>query len=255
MNQQDIEKAAQMILAAREVVVFTGAGVSTESGIPDFRSPDGIWSRYDPEDFTIQRFIASKEARKRNWRLREELIAANYQPNPAHIAIADLERMGKLRCVITQNIDGLHQAAGNSPDRVIEIHGTIKFAKCLECDKRFPITDVLQRIKNGDEDPHCEVCGGLLKAATISFGEAMPQKEMYEAEKASRECDLFIVIGSSLVVYPAAQLPIIAKRSGAKLIIVNFTPTDQDSMADLVLHGKAGEVMSAILEKVREKVS
>ena len=249
-----VDEVAQFIIQSEKVAVFTGAGVSTESGISDFRSPDGIWSRYDPEDFTIQRFVSDKEARKRNWQLRKELVSANYQPNPAHHAIADLEQLEKLSCVITQNIDGLHHAAGNSEEKIIELHGTIKFAKCLECNDRLPMIDVLNRIDEGDEDPHCKKCGGLLKAATISFGEAMPVDEMRRAEVCSRECDLFIVIGSSLLVYPAASMPIIAKQAGSRLVIINYTPTDMDSQADIVIHDKAGPVMKAILERVKQRL-
>ena len=249
-----VDEVAQFIIQAEKVAVFTGAGVSTESGISDFRSPDGIWSRYDPEDFTIQRFVSDKEARKRNWQLRKELVAANYQPNPAHHAIADLERLEMLSCVITQNIDGLHRAAGNSGEKIIELHGTIKYTKCLECNDRLPMVDVLNRIDEGEEDPHCKICGGLLKTATISFGEAMPVDEMRRAEICSRECDLFIVIGSSLLVYPAASMPIIAKQAGSKLVIINYTPTDMDSQADIVIHDKAGPVMKAILDKVKQSI-
>ncbi len=250
-----IGEVTRLILEANKVTVFTGAGVSTESGIPDFRSPEGIWSRYDPEDFTIQRFVSDKEARKRNWQLRKELVSSNYQPNPAHYAVKELEKLGKLSCVITQNIDGLHHAAGNSEEKIIELHGTIKYAKCLSCNDRLPLEDVLKRIDEGEEDPHCKKCGGLLKAATISFGEAMPADEMRRAEECSRECDLFIVIGSSLVVFPAASMPIIAKRAGAKLVIINYTPTDMDPQADVVIHEKAGSVMKAILEKVKQNLS
>ena len=249
-----VDEVAQFIIQAEKVAVFTGAGVSTESGISDFRSPDGIWSRYDPEDFTIQRFVSDKEARKRNWQLRKELVSANYQPNPAHHAIADLEQLEKLSGVITQNIDGLHHAAGNSEEKIIELHGTIKYAKCLECNDRLPMIDVLNRIDEGEEDPHCKKCGGLLKAATISFGEAMPVDEMRRAEICSRECGLFIVIGSSLLVYPAASMPIIAKQAGSKLVIINYTPTDMDSQADIVIHDKAGPVMKAILDKVKQRL-
>ncbi len=236
-----------------KVVVFTGAGVSTESGIPDFRSPGGIWSRYDLDDFTIQRFVSDKAARKRNWQFRKEFVSANYQPNPAHYAIVELEKLGKLTCVITQNIDGLHHAAGNSEERIIELHGTIKYAKCLDCNDHLPLIDVLKRIDGGEDDPHCKKCGGLLKAATVSFGEAMPQDKMYLAERSSQECDLFIVIGSSLIVFPAAGMPLIAKRAGAKLVIINYTATDMDSQADVVVHAKAGNVMKAILEMVKQK--
>jgi len=247
-----IDETVRLILTAQKVAVFTGAGVSTESGIADFRSPGGIWSRYDPEDFTIQRFISDARARKRNWQMRRELVAPDYQPNPAHYALAELEKLGKLSCVITQNIDGLHHAAGNSEEKIIELHGTIKTAKCLDCDDRLPLVDVLQRIDQGEEDPHCRKCGGLLKAATISFGEAMPQKEMARAEQCSRQCDLFIVIGSSLVVFPAASMPVIAKNSGARLVILNYTSTDLDSQADIVIHEKAGAVMQDIIQRVKQ---
>jgi len=248
-----VEQVAQLIVEARKVAVFTGAGVSTESGISDFRSPDGIWSRYDPEDFTIQRFVSDKDARKRNWQMRRELVSADYQPNPAHHAITRLEKIGKLTCVITQNIDGLHHAAGTSEERIIELHGTIKYAKCLQCDDRLPLSEVLQRIDEGEEDPHCRKCRGLLKAATVSFGEAMPVEEMRRAEQCSRQCDLLIAIGSSLVVFPAAGMPMIAKRAGAKLVIINQTPTDMDSLADVVIRERAGPVMQAIVRKVEEK--
>jgi NAD-dependent deacetylase len=255
LMKDGIKEVARMIIEAEKISVFTGAGVSTESGIPDFRSPGGIWSRYDPEDFTIQRFVADKEARKRNWEARKELVSADYLPNLAHFAIKELEEMGKLSCVITQNIDGLHHAAGNSEEKIIELHGTIKFAKCLDCGDRLPITEVLDRFDNGETDPHCKKCGGLLKAATISFGEAMPQDEMHRAELCSRECDLFIVIGSSLVVFPAAGMPVIAKRAGARLAIINFTQTNMDSMADIVIHGKAAPTMEAIMKNVRGEMA
>lgn len=252
--KEPVKSIAQLILEADNIVIFTGAGVSTESGLPDFRSAGGIWSRYDPQDFTIQSFVASKKSRMRNWRFRQELVDADCKPNPAHLAVRDLETLGKLACVITQNIDGLHHAAGNSKEKVIELHGTIRHAKCLSCDDRLPLVDVLARIQSGEEDPHCKKCGGLLKAATVSFGEAMPQDKMRQADHFSRSCDLFIVIGSSLVVYPAASMPVIAKQAGAKLVIVNHDPTELDSLADVVIHAKAGETMAAALHSVKQKL-
>jgi NAD-dependent protein deacetylase/lipoamidase len=249
-----VKSLAQLILEADQIVVFTGAGVSTESGLPDFRGSSSVWSRYDPDDFTIESFVASKNSRMRNWQFRKELVDADCKPNPAHFAIRDLETLGKLSCVITQNIDGLHRTAGNSEKKVIELHGTIRYAKCLSCDDRLPLGDVLERIENGEEDPHCTKCGGLLKAATVSFGEAMPQDKMQQAEHFSRSCDLFIVIGSSLVVYPAASMPLIAKQAGANLVIVNYTPTELDSLADVVIHAKAGETMAAALESVKSRL-
>jgi NAD-dependent deacetylase len=251
MNMENrIDRLAAFIRESKKPVVFTGAGVSTESGIPDFRSPGGIWSRYDPEDFTIQRYVADREARKRNWAYRREFLAVDRKPNPAHLAIAALEKMGKLLGVITQNIDGLHRDAGNSPEKIIELHGTIRLSKCLECNDRLPIQDIFKRIDAGDEDPHCRKCGGLLKAATVSFGEAMPFEEMQRADAHSRECDLFIAMGSSLVVYPAAGFPMIAKSAGARLVILNFTPTDIDAHADLVIHSGVGTVMREVMEKI-----
>lgn len=250
-----VDEVTRLILEAEKIAVFTGAGVSTESGIPDFRSPDGIWARYDPEDFTLQRFVADKESRKRNWQMRKELVSADYKPNTAHYAIKELEELGKLACVITQNIDGLHHAAGNSEEKIIELHGTIKYAKCMECLDQLALTEVLTRIDEGEEDPHCRKCGGLLKAATIAFGEAMPQDKMQQAEQCSRACDLFIVIGSSLVVYPAASMPLIAKHAGAKIVIINYTPTEMDHQADVLIHAKAGAVMESILQKVTQNLN
>jgi NAD-dependent deacetylase len=245
-----IDLLAAFIRESKKLVVFTGAGVSTESGIPDFRSPGGIWSRYDPDDFTIQRYVADREARKRNWRYRREFLAVDPKPNRAHLAIAELERLEKLFFVITQNIDGLHSDAGNSAEKIIELHGTIRSSKCLKCDDRIPIEEIFKRIDAGEEDPHCLKCGGLLKAATISFGEAMPAEEMEKAEMCSRQSDLFIAIGSSLVVYPAAAFPMIAANAGARLVIVNYTPTDLDGRADLVIHGSAGSVMCEVMKKI-----
>lgn len=249
-----IERAADLILEARRVVVFTGAGVSTESGIPDFRSPGGIWTRYDPEDFTYQRYLVSAECRRKNWELLLESVQLmQAEPNPAHLAVAELERMGKLDCVITQNIDNLHQVAGNSPDKIIELHGTAKWVRCLSCERRYPSEEIITWLRGGETDPRCGTCSGILKLATIAFGEPMPIREVVEAEARSRSSDLFIVIGSSLVVYPAADMPRYALASGSKLIIVNLEPTYLDDWADVVIRGRAGEVMANIMERVRER--
>jgi NAD-dependent deacetylase len=251
---ESIEKAAELILQSKRIVVFTGAGVSTESGIPDFRSPGGIWERFNPDDFTYQKFLSDPEARRKSWQLFRDKTFAQAQPNPAHYAIAELERMGRLDCVITQNVDNLHQQAGNSEDRVIELHGTMKYAKCLDCGKRFPREEIERLLDAGVETPLCDACNGLLKAATISFGEAMPVQETTEAQRRSLECDLFIVIGSSLVVYPAAYMPRYALQGGAKLIIINMSETHLDSHAAVLIRGRAGETMSRVMERVRARM-
>jgi NAD-dependent deacetylase len=246
-----IDEAARIIASANKVVVFTGAGVSTESGIPDFRSPGGIWSKYQPIMF--QDFMASEEVRRESWRRGKETyqLFADVEPNPAHHAIAEFERMGKLDCVITQNIDNLHQKAGSSPDLVIELHGTAMYVLCLDCGKRWPRAEIQKWLEAGVEAPTCDECGGIMKSATVSFGQAMPEKETAEAQKRSEQAEVFIVVGSSLVVYPAANMPLLAKQSGAKLIIVNLADTPFDAYADVLIRGKAGEVMERIVKRLK----
>lgn len=252
--EQLIEKASDLVVQARRIVVFTGAGVSTESGIPDFRSPGGIWERFDPEDFTYQKFLTSPEARTKSWGLFRDPTFRTARPNAAHYAIAELERLSKLDCVITQNVDNLHQQAGNSPERVIELHGTMRYAKCLECGKRYPNEEIELLLDQGMETPRCYECNGLLKAATISFGEPMPAQETAEAQRRSSQCDLFIAIGSSLVVFPAAYMPRYAVEAGARLILVNLDATHLDSLADVVIRARAGVAMSRLLELVKAKM-
>ncbi|HSB04065.1 MAG TPA: Sir2 family NAD-dependent protein deacetylase [Thermodesulfobacteriota bacterium] len=248
-----IDEVAGWILNAKRTVVFTGAGLSTESGIPDFRSPGGVWDRYNPEDFYFQKFISSEVSRQKYWQMATEMYEPMMQakPNPAHLAIAEMERLGKLDCVITQNIDGLHLRAGNSPEKVIELHGTAMHVSCLNCQKRYDRDDIQRRIKEGVKAPTCDDCGGSLKPATISFGQSMPKRETQEAYHRSSLCDLFIVIGSSLVVHPAASMPLVAKQNGARLVIINREPTPCDDMADSVIHGQAGPTMKAILEGLK----
>ncbi|MBE0415377.1 MAG: Sir2 family NAD-dependent protein deacetylase [Dehalococcoidia bacterium] len=251
-----IEEAAEIIVGAKKVVVFTGAGVSTESGIPDFRSPGGLWTKYNPDDFTYQKFLKDPEVRKRSWQMFSMFRMMDLvQPNPAHYAVAELDKMGKLDCVITQNVDGLHQKAGVPEEKVIELHGTIKFVKCLGCRKRYSIEEIAKRLEEGGEEPVCDDCGGILKSATISFGEPMPIKETAEAERRSRECDLCLVLGSSLVVYPAAYMPIYAKESGAKLVIINVGTTSMDNYAHVRINEKVGEVMPKIVERVKSRLA
>lgn len=248
---EEIELLANLIVTADRIVVFTGAGVSTESGIPDFRSPGGIWDRFDPDDFTYQKFVSSLEARKKHWQLLNfGALIANIEPNPAHYAIAELYRLGKLDCVITQNIDNLHQKAGVPDDRVFELHGNMRWARCLNCDHRFPMEEILPRIKEGIEVPDCPNCGGLLKPDAVFFGEQLPQGTLLEATHRSQSCDLFIVIGSSLVIYPAAYMPVYARKAGAKMAIINLTSTDLDDHATVVIRSEAGETMQKVMEKV-----
>lgn len=237
-------------------MVFSGAGISTESGIPDFRSPGGIWSKYDPDEFTIQRFLSSPEARRKQWKmLTEGGLTTEAKPNLAHYAIAELNSLGKLDCVITQNVDNLHQEAGVPGDRVFELHGNMQWAVCLSCHRRFPMKQVLQMIEEGTEIPDCPNCHGILKPDAVFFGETLPQETLMDATSRSRNCDLFIVVGSSLVVYPAAYMPMYAKDAGAKLAIVNLTSTPLDRYAEVLIRRKAGETMSNVVKRVRNKMS
>ncbi|OHE32561.1 MAG: hypothetical protein A3J94_12995 [Syntrophus sp. RIFOXYC2_FULL_54_9] len=243
-----LEAVAAMIGRAKRVVVFTGAGVSTESGIPDFRSPGGIWTRFDPDDFTIDKFIKSKETRQKQWALLlSGGLLTDAVPNRAHRAIAELEKMGKLDCVITQNIDGLHQKAGNDPALVFELHGNSRTVHCLACHTSYPIEEILSNNPDRSEVPVCKRCGGILKPDVIFFGEALPEGTLRQAAVHASRCDLFLVVGSSLVVYPAASMPQYAKEGGAKMVIINFTPTPQDELADIVIHCSAGEALERII--------
>jgi len=251
-----ITAVADMIMRAGNVVVFTGAGISTESGIPDFRSPGGIWSRFDPEDFTIGKFLSSPETRRKQWRiLLEGGLFSDAEPNRAHRVVAELEKIGKLTCVITQNIDNLHQKAGNSPEKVYELHGNMRWLRCVECDKRYPLGEMVEKYRSQYDVPECEQCHGILKPDVIFFGELLPEMTLKNATSNAMRCDLIIVIGSSLVVYPAASIPMYAKGSGARLVIINNTPTPCDSDADVVIHHSAGEVMEKIMEEVNKKLS
>jgi NAD-dependent deacetylase len=254
--QQRCEGVAAMIAGSRRVAVFTGAGVSTESGIPDFRSPGGIWTKFDPEDFTIDRFLSSPATRRKQWRFfLADGMFRDARPNAAHEAIAELERMGFLDCVITQNIDGLHQQAGNDPARVFELHGSIRVIRCLDCGGRYPLEEVLRRGGLPENEPLCERCCGMLKPDVIFFGEALPEEALQEATRRACGCDLMIVVGSSLLVYPAAYMPFYAKQAGAPLVIVNLSPTPADKIADLLISAPAGEAMGVILGALRGKAA
>ena len=244
-TERGIAALAKMIERSHRAVVFTGAGISTESGIPDFRSPGGIWARMAPIYFDD--FLTSDAARRETWRRRfamEETFRAAV-PNRGHRAVDALVRRGKVSAVITQNIDGLHQASGVPDEKVIELHGNTRYATCLDCGKRYEIEDLRIAFERDGLAPRCSRCRGFVKTATISFGQAMPEEAMRRAETETLAADLFIVLGSSLVVYPAAGFPEIAKGNGAGLTIVNREPTALDRIADLVLHDSIGDIMGA----------
>jgi NAD-dependent deacetylase len=239
----DVQELRRLIAAARRAVVFTGAGISTESGIPDFRSPTGIWARMKP--ILFQDYVASAEARHEAWRRKFEAepVMRAAEPNRGHRAVARLVREGKVGAVVTQNIDGLHQASGVPEERVIELHGNATYAHCLDCRQRYEIAALEEAFRRDGAVHDCLYCGGLIKTATISFGQAMPEEPMRRAEAEILGCDLCIVLGSSLVVWPAAGFPEMAKRAGAALAIVNREATGLDPIADLVVHRSIGDVM------------
>jgi NAD-dependent deacetylase len=235
-----VDKLKQMIAHARNIVAFTGAGISTESGIPDFRSPGGIWTRYQPIEFGD--FIASAESRRESWRRKfaSEEVMKSATPNAGHRALARLVALGKMPAIVTQNIDGLHQASGVPDEKVIELHGNSTYATCLSCAHRYELDWVREIFAVDERLPLCTACGGIIKTATISFGQAMPEEAMERAREATLSAELFIVLGSSLVVYPAAGFPIMAKRNGARLVINTREPTHQVDLADLVIMADIG---------------
>jgi NAD-dependent deacetylase len=240
----DAEDLRRMISEARNIVAFTGAGISTESGIPDYRSPGGIWTKMRPIEF--QDFVASQEARRETWRRKfaSHELMSTATPNAGHRALARLVETGKMSAIITQNIDGLHQASGVPDEKVIELHGNATYAHCLDCKERYELDWVREIFAIDERLPLCTSCGGMIKTATISFGQAMPEREMERAHEAAMAADLMITVGSSLVVYPAAGFPIMAKRRGARYVIVNREPTDQDEIADLVINAEIGTTLS-----------
>jgi NAD-dependent deacetylase len=254
--EERIEEIADLIVGSQRIVVFTGAGISTESGIPDFRGPDGLWTKVDPNDFTYEKFVGDREARKRIWQMNTTMGFGfdNVEPNRAHDAIVELEKLGKLDCIVTQNVDGLHQKAGNSEDRVLQLHGNMQWVKCIDCGVRHPFEEVRGWIEAGVEVPECAECGGILKPDAVFFGEAMPVRETTEAQRRSSACDLCIVIGSTLTVYPAALMPQYAVSAGAKLVIINDGATELDHAADVRISARAGEVMARAMERVKEKL-
>jgi NAD-dependent deacetylase len=244
-SRHDINELRRLLEHARRAVVFTGAGISTESGIPDFRSPGGIWTKQNPIYF--QEFVASETARRETWRRRFAMdsVLREAEPNRGHRAVATLVRQGKVASVITQNIDGLHQASGVPVEQVIELHGNTTYAHCLTCGQRYELEAIRAAFERDGATPRCTWCDGLVKTATISFGQAMPAEAMKRAQEATLAADFFLVAGSSLVVYPAAGFPELAKHNGAALVIVNREPTGLDSLADLVVNRSIGDVLGA----------
>jgi len=245
-----IERIRAWVGEAKRVVVLTGAGISTESGIPDFRGPQGVWTK-DPEAeklSDIRYYIADPEIRRKSWQSRLHHPAWSALPNAGHAAIVDLERRGKLHALITQNIDGLHQKAGSSPARVIEVHGTVHAVVCLSCGWKGPMQDALERVRAGEPDPPCMRCGGILKSDTISFGQALVPEVIDRAMNAAGEADLLISVGTSLQVYPIAGAVPAAKRAGARVVIVNARPTPFDGIADAVLRDAIGEVLPRVVQ-------
>ena len=246
-NEKEIAQFRSLIEEGRKAVVFTGAGISTESGIPDFRSPGGIWSKYQPIEF--QDFVASEEMRREAWRRKfaTDAVMKKAEPNKGHLAVAKLVQIGKVTSVITQNIDGLHQLSGVPEEKVIELHGNATYAACLDCRKRYELDAIRATFEKDETLPVCDLCSGIVKTATISFGQSMPVDEMQAAQRETLACDLFIAIGSSLVVFPAAGFPELAKRNGARLVILNRDPTGFDGMADLVINAEIGEILSEVV--------
>ncbi|HEY5686655.1 MAG TPA: Sir2 family NAD-dependent protein deacetylase [Acidimicrobiia bacterium] len=249
---EHMDRAVESLRRARRILVFTGAGISTESGIPDFRGPNGLWSKVDPDDFTIGRYLAAPEVRIRSWGMhrRGELWGARsrIRPNPAHHAVTALWNEGRCAGVITQNIDGLHLEAGISPGALSEIHGNIRRSHCVGCKASWPTETVLEWVDSGQEDPRCPDCSGIVKTATVMFGELLPDEEIAKAEFFSAAADAVLVIGSTLSVYPAADFAIRVRMTGCPMVIINLGPTDQDHLATVSIDAPAG---SAVPELVR----
>ena len=245
----EIGVAAGWIESAERVTVLTGAGISTDSGIPDFRGPNGLWTRNPRAEKTasIDHYLADPEIRRLAWQNRLSTPAWTAQPNDGHRALVELERAGRLHALVTQNIDELHQRAGNDPDRVIEVHGTVWWSRCWDCADRRPMAETLDRVRGGEDDPQCLVCGGILKSDTISFGQALVPEVIDRALRASEQCDVFLAVGSTLSVFPAANCVPRAKAAGARVVIVNAGETAMDRLADMTLRGQISDVLPALV--------
>ena len=250
----DLEQAAKVLTQTRSILVFTGAGISTESGIPDFRGPGGLWTKVDPEDFNILRYVADRNLRIRKWRMHAEGelwgARSSVQPNRGHMAIVELHRAGRLAGCVTQNIDGLHLVSGLPEELVAEVHGDVRKVHCLGCGRQWPIDQILDRVDAGEEDPECAECGGMLKTSTVMFGEMLPESEMAKAALFADRAEAVLVVGSTLAVFPAADIPLGMVYDGKPMVIVNRGPTEADYLATVRLDGSAGELLSALVEGI-----
>lgn len=249
VESDQLDQARAIIDAAERVAVLTGAGISTDSRIPDFRGPQGVWTKNPKAEkmATIQHYVAEREVRVRAWRSRLDSPVWSAEPNDGHLALVELERRRKLGLLITQNIDGLHHAAGSDPDRIVEVHGSIREVVCLSCDYRAPMNVALDRVRGGEEDPDCPDCRGMLKSATISFGQSLIEDDLRRADFGARACDVMLCVGSTLSVYPIANVVPIAKSEGARVVIVNGEATEMDHLADVVVRGSISTVLPPML--------
>ena len=248
LEPEAVAESARLVDEAKRIVILTGAGISTDSRIPDFRGPKGVWTR-NPEaekQATIHNYLADPEVRRRAWRSRLDSPMWGAEPNRGHIALTRIEARRKLSLLITQNVDGLHQDAGSDPDRIVEVHGTARSVVCMTCSYRESMPEVLNRVRLGEDDPDCPVCGGILKSATISFGQNLVAEDLYRAQQAAEACDLLIAVGSTLAVYPIANVVPVARNHGARLVIVNGSPTELDYLADVVVRASISNVMADI---------
>ncbi|HSL25848.1 MAG TPA: Sir2 family NAD-dependent protein deacetylase [Acidimicrobiia bacterium] len=249
-----VDDAVAVLAGAGAILAFTGAGISTESGIPDFRGPDGLWTRVDPRDFNIDRYVQDPELRKRGWRMHLEGkmwgARAALSPNAGHLALVDLWKAGRLSGVVTQNVDGLHLKAGLPETLVAEVHGHVRTVRCLDCDRRWPTEEVLVRVEAGELEPRCTDCGGIVKTATVMFGEELSPAVMSRAWEMADRSDAVLAIGSTLGVWPAAEIPFAATRRGLPLVIINRGETEMDRLATVRVEGSAGEVLSALVKEI-----
>ena len=248
-HDSSLERARELIDASGRIVVLTGAGISTESGIPDFRGPKGVWTK-NPEAekmATIQHYMADGELRERSWKSKLDSAARRAKPNAGHRALVALERRGKLHTLVTQNVDGLHQDAGTNPEKVVEIHGTMREVMCMSCGDRAPMEVAFERVRAGEADPACLSCGGILKSATISFGQGLVAEDLARSQQAALECDLMFAIGTTLAVFPIAAVVPVADRAGASVVTLNAEATEMDDLADVVLRGQIGEILPALI--------
>ena len=250
----ELQEIRDWIKAAERIVVLTGAGISTDSGIPDFRGPKGVWTQNPKAEkmATLQHYVADPEVREAAWQSRMAMFGTPREPNAGHLALVELEKDNQLQAILTQNVDGLHHAAGSDPEKIVEIHGTVREVVCLSCEDRWPMQHALDRVTAGEADPECVNCGGILKSATISFGQALVPEDLSRAQEEARNCDLLLAIGSTLGVYPIAGVVPLAKKSGARVVILNGEPTEMDGVADAVIHAGISETLSLLLRPDQE---